>query len=535
MKKTDIIILVLVIAVSTAAAVLFWRLPARNCRFDAERAVADIEVISADHHSVLHPEARAEVRSYLLERLAGMGADTLVKHYSDVEWKGFIYDVDDIVAEFPPLEPSEDTTWLMMVAHYDSRYPWAPVRDTVCSYGAADDGYGVSVILETARCALEKRSEWKQGLRIVFTDSEEAGMDGMDSLFCNSKELFNDVGLVINIEARGPYGPVLLFETSKGNDRLLQLYRRNAIRKCTYSLTNVVYGFMPNFTDFTIVKDSLPGLNFSTIADVNHYHTDLDNFENISPAALRQYGAQVLPVVEEYLCNEAYSDRDALRGEHDRVFLTTPVLGMVNLPKGGWLALSIVIFLLAAVLIFLDRNEIVKILKSSLNWLLCGLLACGAGTLLCYLGCLLSGARFKPFGIVVGMFFDNGLMLAAAIVLALAILVFFLRTRRPLESLIGVVLLLTLLSIVSLAAVGENMLFLVPLAAAVLGILLRELCGLRIFLLAGIVLAVLHGVSFLYALSMALTVGALGAVLLLATFDLAVVAGLVRLYLERGK
>ena len=34
---------------------------------------------------------------------------------------------------------------------------------------------------------------------------------------------------------------------------------------------------------------------------------------------------------------------------------------------------------------------------------------------------------------------------------------------------------------------------------------------------------------------MALTVGALGAVLLLATFDLAVVAGLVRLYLERGK
>ena len=87
--------------------------------------------------------------------------------------------------------------------------------------------------------------------------------------------------------------------------------------------------------------------------------------------------------------------------------------------------------------------------------------ACGAGTLLCYLGCLLSGARFKPFGIVVGMFFDNGLMLAAAIVLALAILVFFLRTRRPLESLIGVVLLLTLLSIVSLAALGENMLFLV--------------------------------------------------------------------------
>ena len=79
------------------------------------------------------------------------------------------------------------------------------------------------------------------------------------------------------------------------------------------------------------------------------------------------------------------------------------------------------------------------------------------------------------------------------------------------------------------------MLFLVPLAAAVLGILLRELCGLRIFLLAGIVLAVLHGVSFLYALSMALTVGALGAVLLLATFDLAVVAGLVRLYMERGK
>ena len=166
------------------------------------------------------------------------------------------------------------------------------------SYGAADDGYGVGVSLETVSEALEFREDWKQGIKVLFTDAEEVGMMGMTALWENDPQVFDNVGLMINVEARGPWGPALLFEACPGNEKVMELYADAAKYPYTYSLTTVVYNFMPNFTDFTIVKDSIPGLNFSTIVDVNHYHTDLDNFSNINPKSIQHYGEQILPIVE---------------------------------------------------------------------------------------------------------------------------------------------------------------------------------------------------------------------------------------------
>mgnify|MGYP006955493493 CR=1 FL=1 len=37
--------------------------------------VKDIEVISCEHHSVAHPQERADVRDYLVSRLTQLGAD----------------------------------------------------------------------------------------------------------------------------------------------------------------------------------------------------------------------------------------------------------------------------------------------------------------------------------------------------------------------------------------------------------------------------------------------------------------------------
>ena len=137
----------------------------------------------------------------------------------------------------------------MLVAHYDSRYSQIMPKDTVWSYGAADDGYGLAVALETVGRLLRERDLWKRGVKVLFTDAEEVGMMGMSAIYANDREVFDNVGLMINLEARGTYGPVLLFETSPGNSRLMELYSEAARFKYTYSLTTVVYGFMPNFTD----------------------------------------------------------------------------------------------------------------------------------------------------------------------------------------------------------------------------------------------------------------------------------------------
>ena len=93
--------------------------------------------MSKEHHSVAHPEERAKVREYLMQRLEGLGADTVMLYEYDslVGPKNkhvvYTFDAKNIVAEFPPLEASADPTYLLMVAHYDSRYSQPMPKDTV--------------------------------------------------------------------------------------------------------------------------------------------------------------------------------------------------------------------------------------------------------------------------------------------------------------------------------------------------------------------------------------------------------------------
>jgi len=75
------------------------------------------------------------------------------------------------------------------------------------------------------------------------------------------------------------------------------------------------------------------------------------------------------------------------------------------------------------------------------------------------------------------------------------------------------------------------MMFLIPLAFATLAMILYHLTNLRVWLLAAIVLILLHALSFYYALAMALTIGALGAVMMLAFFDVMILIPLADLYL----
>lgn len=538
MKYLRPLIIILAITLSAFVSYGLFSLPRpmeEEGHFSSAKAVQTIENISKERHSIIHPEARAEVREYLVARLEEMGARTRRYSYPDVEGKGYRFDAENIVAEFPPLKESKDTTWLLMVAHYDSRYPWVPVRDTTCSYGAADDGYGLAVVLESARVALEHRDTWSQGLRILFTDGEEVGMVGMKCAFGNERALFEDVGLIINVEGRGPFGPALLFETSGGNQEIMALYAANARYPYTFSLTNVVYSLMPNFTDFTVVKDEIPGMNFSTIADVNHYHTSLDNFDFVRPATLQHYGEQVVPVVNAYLSDPKYASRDALRSDKDRVFFTIPLIGLINFSKPWYLVASIAIFILAILLFVLNRRNLRDVWKYMLEALGLALGALVLGELAAYLGCLASGARFKLFGIVTGMGFDNILTIVMCVLLAAALGLLYWKKGQTGKRLFGTLALLEVLSIATLATLGENMLFLIPLFAGSLSIFLWQLSSFKPVLLLGIVFLCLHAFSFLYALAMALTVGALGAVMFIATLDLLVIEGLCDCYTMSSK
>ena len=561
-------LIVVAVVVGFVSFGLFSRPQVKNAdstEFSAERVARDIEVISRQHHSVAHPEERGQVRDYLVERLNGLGADT-VKLFEHKALTGpenkhvtYTFDATNILAEFSP-KHSESTPKLMLVAHYDSRYSQPmPKQDTVWSYGAADDGYGLGVALEATTLALKYRDEWQQGVKILFTDAEEVGMKGMKALWDNNRSEFDDVGLVINIEARGPYGPALLFETAPGNERLMELYAAAANYPYTYSLTTVVYGFMPNFTDFTIIKDSVPGLNFSTVADINHYHTDKDNYSNINLRSIQHYGAQITPIMRRYLTNKQYSDPDSLRGQADTVNFTIPGLGLFNFSKSTYWVINIVVFVLfiamLAVEVMRGRGQLKKVFIAALKtlaWGICGLIL---GEAIAWLSCLISGAQFKPFGVVQGVVGDNVIMaLSMALIIAIVAML-YLRQRRSIarqtsgsvrasaadvamainanNALYGALLTMLVFAAVMVVAISENLMFLIPLTAATLSLILYRLTGLREWCLVGIALTLLHALSFLYTLAMALTIGAFGAVVMLALFDLMMLIPLVDVYVRK--
>ena len=573
MNKIRPIILTLVMVAAGLLAYGLWTLPSPKAAdyegFSSARVVEDIAVISKEHHSVAHPEERAKVREYLVERLQGLGADT-VKLYGYDSLVGpknrhvvYTFDADNILAEFAPENASENTPYLMFVAHYDSRYSQPmPKQDTVWSYGAADDGYGVGVTLETVSQLLKHRADWKQGVKVLFTDAEEVGMYGMTAQWENNKEVFDNVGLMVNIEARGPWGPALLFETCPGNEKIMDLYADASKYHYTYSLTTVVYTFMPNFTDFTIVKDYIPGMNFSTITDVNHYHTDKDNFSNISEKSIQHYGEQILPIAQEYVTNAEYADKDYFRSEKDTVNFTVPVLGLFNFSKTVYMVINIVVFLLFLLVFGLEKvrgrlKSAAGVFKVSTVLLGTAIGVLLVGELAAYVCAAIAGAKFNLFGIVQGVQFDNWAMIVlVAILFACCVSVYMALRKKAVraasgsmrssaskaavshyayKNLYGALALLFILSAVLLFVLGENLMFFIPLTCAAVAMIMCHITGLKFWLPAALFVILLHAFSFLYALSMALTIGAVGAVMMLAFLDFMVLIPMADIYLIQTK
>jgi hypothetical protein len=170
---------------------------------------------------------------------------------------------------------------------------------------------------------------------------------------------------------------------------------------------------------------------------------------------------------------------------------------------------------------------------------------------------VIAGARFKPFGIVQGVQFDNVVMLVSIVVMTLCVVLIYWSSRNNAirqtsgsmrasaaanaaskfiyNQLYSALALMFVLSAVLVFALGENLMFFIPLSVASVAVVLWHVTSLRVWLLAAIVMILLHAFSFLYALSMALTIGAFGAVAMLAFLDLMVLVPLADLYMMQVK
>lgn len=300
--------------------------------FSAAAVKEHIQQIAAAPHPI-GTAAHAEVRDTITNKLAELGLEAEIQN-SIAIWppSGNVIraaTVNNIIARLPG---SENSRAVLLMTHYDS-VPYAP--------GANDDSAGVAVILETMRL-ITSGQQLNNDIIVLITDGEEIGLAGA-GVFFREHPWAADIGVVLNLEARGCSGGVFMFETGPDNAWLIKDWKNASKAPFGNSISNAIYKMMPNDTDFSIPKKlGLPGLNFAYIDGWFAYHTPLDNTDHLDLDTLAHYGTNILPAVK-VLGNKSLTNLPA----GDAVYFQLWPSGMIMYPAAfTWYIIAGIIGLL---------------------------------------------------------------------------------------------------------------------------------------------------------------------------------------------
>ncbi len=256
--------------------------------FSASRAVAAAARILGDGapHPVGSP-ANATVRERIVDELRSTGLAP-ERHASYVCRRGVCAPVVNVLARIPG---RSDAPPLLLLSHYDSVH---------AGPGAGDDMHAVAVMLEVARILVEGRPPGR-AVVLLFNEGEEVGLLGAEA-FVRGHPWADDVGLAINIEARGTTGRTNLFESSEGNAELVAAYARAVDSPEGSSLAVEIYRRMPNDTDFTVLRDAgIAGINLAFIGGVARYHTSIDDLAHLDAGSVQHQGDTVLAAARAFV------------------------------------------------------------------------------------------------------------------------------------------------------------------------------------------------------------------------------------------
>ncbi|HEV7396497.1 MAG TPA: M20/M25/M40 family metallo-hydrolase [Pyrinomonadaceae bacterium] len=485
--------------------------------FSSGRALNYLQSISKNPHPVGSFEHQ-QVRDYILAELSALGLNselqkttTTPQHLPNNSLRAG--SVENVVARLKGNSTGGSARALMLVGHYDSR----PI-----AFGASDDGAAVAAMLETLR-ALRAGPTLGNDIIFLFTDAEETGLHGARA-FMDEHPWAKDVGLVLNFEARGTSGPVVMFETSQGNTWLIDALAK-APHPVATSLMYDVYRLLPNDTDLTVFKSSgLAGMNFAYLADSTHYHTRLDNLSNLDERSLQHQGSYALSLA-------TYFGNSNLNTQPRSNAIYFDLLGakLIRYPAALVWPLTLLVFLAFVVVLLLGlRSGQVTLAKTVLSFLafVLTMIVAAGGVLLVWLliRSLRSGYQaMAPFDVYhSGFYFLSFSALTAAIVSALCVLG---RKRLGTQNLVFGALFceLLLLLVSSLYLPGGTYLLIWPMLASLiaLGFLIMKkdqegssTIGATVLAL-GAAPAILLLVPIIYLLFITLTVNLAGVVTLL--------------------
>ena len=288
-------------------------------QFSAERAMASINRLADEPHSVLNREAHDRARDDVIGMFSDLGytadvhSDPLFDFSipEDKETFDMLSAEQQAAVKDAPAEtivvdvPGKSERTMALMAHYDSATDSdgdrARFTTSGDSYGAADDGYGVATIVETLRALKAEGRQPENSLKIVITDAEEIGLIGARNEMHHHRADYENVDLVLNLEARGMSGPAFMFETSPNNSAVAGYFLSHVKQPVTGSLFPSLYALMPNSTDMTnLIPEGFTVLNIAAVGDADHYHQSTDAPRYVDHSTLQHYGDQALDLTRAW-------------------------------------------------------------------------------------------------------------------------------------------------------------------------------------------------------------------------------------------
>lgn len=434
--------------------------------FSAERAFAHVQRIAREPHPVGSAE-HARVREYLLAELEGLGLSPEVQRAPSVaEFPtpfGVTYRsaavVQNVLARVPG-RSSERA--LLLMAHYDS-VPAGP--------GANDNTAAVATLLETARALTASPQKPGHDVFFLFTDAEEVGLLGAQAFFAQHPRR-HAVATVLNFEARGSHGPVLMFETGPDSGWLVDALGSTVPTALASSLFDTAYRYLPNMTEFTLSKAAgIPGLNFAYIDGLTAYHGALDRPENVDARTLQHQGEYALRLTRR-LTDGTLSPQ----GTSSLVFFNVAGLGLVTYPEGWSPFFALGATLFWAALVARGLREKTLSARQLARGLGTFLLVCGGVLAIALAISLLAGAT-HPESRRAGDTYGSGLYLGGLLAVTAAVAALFVVRTGPRVGVRALTLaacapwaLLAVLT--AFLAPGLGFLFTWPLASTALGLAL---------------------------------------------------------------
>ena len=273
---------------------------------------------------------------------AGAESNELVRHRIETHLKSMGWKVDDptpgdapknIVAAHPDLVDLSQRP-LILVSHYDS-CPQGP--------GAGDAGGCVVAVLEAARILTSGSDQLRRPIWVLLTDAEETGLNGARH-FCETHPLRNQNPIVLNFDARGNAGPVVMFETHNGNLEMIDRFVNQLARpRLTGSLFTTIYRMLPNDTDFTVFsRAGFEGFNFALIDGAWNYHRPTDTLANLDRRSVQHLGQTAVSLATAI----ATTENDVQPSSADALFLDLLGLHVLVVPRTWMLPLRFAILFL---------------------------------------------------------------------------------------------------------------------------------------------------------------------------------------------